>query len=260
MRIRQQFERRAPLAVFVEREAVTFRFFRRERNRIGEFARGIQRRRFFRVEFRARGADAADGNSFVGQTLIGIVGAQLQAIFGARREHAIRLADAARNEIVDHHADIGFGAIENYFVAVAGQRRRVETCKKSLCRSLFVAGGAVDLAGEKQARAAVLFAASDAVRADRRSRIRWRSRAARTSRFPIRELSRPARAELLPAATSKFRSDKRCVVETFRLQKNLMAVALAEFYDLVFDRRTIARARCSRFARNTSASDARWRG
>ena len=32
------------------------------------------------------------------------------------------------------------------------------------------------------------------------------------------------------------------IVEPFRLQKNLMAVALAEFDDLVFDRRTIARA------------------
>src|SRR6185503_3156533 len=32
------------------------------------------------------------------------------------------------------------------------------------------------------------------------------------------------------------------VVETLRLQKNLMAVALAELHDLVFDRRTIARA------------------
>ena len=44
IRIRQQFKRRAPLAVFVEREAVTLGFFRRERNRIGEFARGFQRR------------------------------------------------------------------------------------------------------------------------------------------------------------------------------------------------------------------------
>ena len=33
------------------------------------------------------------------------------------------------------------------------------------------------------------------------------------------------------------------IVETFRLQENLMAVALAEFDDLVFDRRTITRAR-----------------
>src|SRR5262245_56886983 len=32
------------------------------------------------------------------------------------------------------------------------------------------------------------------------------------------------------------------IVETFGLQKNLVPVALAEFYDLVFDRRTIARS------------------
>ena len=45
---------------------------------------------------------------------------------------------------------ISFGAIENDFAALAGYRRRIETCKKSLCRSLFVACGAVDLAGQKQ--------------------------------------------------------------------------------------------------------------
>src|SRR5581483_1340855 len=31
------------------------------------------------------------------------------------------------------------------------------------------------------------------------------------------------------------------IVETFRLQKNLVAVALAELHDLVFDRRAVAR-------------------
>ena len=44
------------------------------------------------------------------------------------------------------------------------------------------------------------------------------------------------------------------IVETFRLQKNLMAVALAELHDLVFDRRTITRtAACdlSRIHRRT---------
>ena len=31
------------------------------------------------------------------------------------------------------------------------------------------------------------------------------------------------------------------IVETFRLEKNLMAVTLAEFYDFIFDRRTVTR-------------------
>ena len=44
------------------------------------------------------------------QALVGIVGAQAQAVFGARGEHAIGLRDAARHQVVDHHAHIAVGA------------------------------------------------------------------------------------------------------------------------------------------------------
>ena len=46
VRIRQQLERGAALSVFVEREAVTLGFLRRQRNRFGEFARVVERGRF----------------------------------------------------------------------------------------------------------------------------------------------------------------------------------------------------------------------
>ena len=52
----------------------------------------------------------------------------------------------------------------------------------------------------------------------------------------------------------------RVVVEPFRLEEDLVAVALAEADDLVLDRRAIARAAALRSARNTSASGAHWRG
>ena len=74
------------------------------------------------VEGGARRADAAERDALVGQPLVGVVGAQRQAIFGARGEHAIGLADALGDEIVDHHAEIGFGAVEDAPAPPAGQR------------------------------------------------------------------------------------------------------------------------------------------
>ena len=72
----------------------------------------------------ARRPDAADRDALVGQPLIGVVGAQGQPIFGARGEHAIGLGDAARHEIVDHHAEIAFGAVEHDRRSAAGAARR----------------------------------------------------------------------------------------------------------------------------------------
>ena len=60
-----------------------------------------------------RRADAADRDALAGQPLIGVVGPQRQPIFGPRGEHPIRLGDAAGHQIVDHHAEIAFGAVEH---------------------------------------------------------------------------------------------------------------------------------------------------
>ena len=49
-------------------------------------------------------ADAAKRDASPGQPLIGIVGAQRKAIFGARGEHAVGLAHALHHQIVDHDA------------------------------------------------------------------------------------------------------------------------------------------------------------
>ena len=76
---------------------------------------------FFFVHACAFGANAADRNSLIGQPLVGIVGTQLQSILRARREHAIRFAYAARDEIVDHHTEIRLRAIDDGFVALACQ-------------------------------------------------------------------------------------------------------------------------------------------
>src|ERR1044072_9493090 len=50
------------------------------------------------------GRDAADGDRLGGEPGGGIVGAQAEAIFGARGEHPVRLRDAPEDEGGDHHA------------------------------------------------------------------------------------------------------------------------------------------------------------
>ena len=217
------------------------RFLRRQRHRLRERARVVQGVALHFVQARPHGADATERDAFAGETLIGVVGAQLQTIFGARREHAVGLADAARHEIVDHHADVGFGAIENDFIAVTGQRGCVETGQKPLRRSLFVTGGAVDLASEKQPaqtfrfQCRLQFARIDAIIFDR---------VTRTDELGLLQSGNGRDQSVLHVFRQRCRNAVRIngvVVESFRLEKNLMAVAFAEFYDLVFDRRTVTR-------------------
>ncbi len=115
----------------------------------------IERRGLGAERRRPRRPDAADRDALRGQPLIGIVGAQGQPVLGARREHAVRLGDAARHQIVDHHAEIALGAIEHDLARRPRPRGGVETRHKSLRGSLFVAGRAVDLAGQEQPGAAL---------------------------------------------------------------------------------------------------------
>ena len=89
------------------------RFARRDDKLPRHRPRRIEPRHLGAMRPRPHRADAAERNTPVRQALIGIVGAQRQPIFGARGEHAIGLGDAAGDEIVDHHAEIAFGAVEH---------------------------------------------------------------------------------------------------------------------------------------------------
>ena len=140
------------------------------------------------------GADAAERDALFGQPLVGVVGAQRQPVFGARGEHAIGLADAAGDEIVDHHPEIGFGAVEARGAAPAGLARGVDPGDQALRGRLLVAGRAVDLAGEDRARRRGASPGWRRARADRCSRIRSRSRAGRCARFRAQEWSRRSAA------------------------------------------------------------------
>ena len=54
------------------------------------------------------------------EAAVGIVGAQGQAVLGTAGEHAVGLGHAARDEVVDHDAEIGLAAVEDERVAALG--------------------------------------------------------------------------------------------------------------------------------------------
>ena len=118
----------------------------------------------------------------------------VKPVLGARREHAVRLGDAPRDEIVDHHAQIGFGAIEHDWRApLARTHCGVETSDKSLGGSLFIAGRAVDLTGQEKARNTLRFQRRMELAGDRHGRTRSHSPAAQRARARAPEWRRRGR-------------------------------------------------------------------
>src|SRR5687767_10269563 len=81
---------------------------------------------------------------------VGVVLTQQQTIFRATREHSIRLARAARDEIVDEHADVGFVATRPPRRAILHAQRRIDAGENALRRGFLVSSRTVDLASKKK--------------------------------------------------------------------------------------------------------------
>ena len=108
----KQIERGAADAVLIDLEAMPSGFVRREGQRGQLRPCGVKLRALGLKGLRPLWPNRAEIDALAGQPLVGIIGPQAQPIFGARGEHAIRLGNAARHEIVDHHAEVGLGPVE----------------------------------------------------------------------------------------------------------------------------------------------------
>src|SRR5215469_18805790 len=86
------------------------------------------------------------------EAAIGIIDAQVQPELGTRREHAIRLVRSLADKVVDEDGCVGLGAIENQRRLTLYLERGIDTRHDALACGLFVAAGAVDLAGKVEAR------------------------------------------------------------------------------------------------------------
>ena len=97
-------------------------------------------------------ADQAKIDPSRGQALVRIVRSQGQTVFGAGREHPIRLGDTARHQDHRSRPDIGFGPIKERIGFAAAIPDGIQTGDQALRAGLLISGGAIDLPGEKQSR------------------------------------------------------------------------------------------------------------
>ena len=146
------------------------------------------------------------------------------------------------HQVIDENADIGPRPVEHDRRRASRQPRRIEPGEQALSRRLLIAGGAVDLAsqeepGNRAGLERVLQGARideiilDGVTGTQHSRS-----------FQSRNgLEQAALHILRQGGRDPVRID-RVVVEPLGLEKDLVAVAVAEPADLVFDRWAIARA------------------
>ena len=176
------------------------------------------------------------------QAQVGVVLAQQQAIFRAAREHPIRLARAARDEIVDQHADVGLVAARPPRRALLHAQRRIDAGEDALRGGLFVAGRAVDLAREEQAgdelrlQAVLQVARIEVVVLDRVAGPRHVRALEARDRAHQRELHVERQAGRDAVRVDLVRR------QAFRLDEDLVRGLVGEAMHLVLDRRAVARA------------------
>ena len=89
--------------------------------------------------------------AFFRQTHICIVLPQQQTVLCPGGHHPIRFPVFLRHQIIDQHADIRFGTIQNQRFFSLDLPRCIDPGDQSLCRRLFIAGASVKLAGTEQA-------------------------------------------------------------------------------------------------------------
>ena len=199
-------------------------------------------------------ADKPRLNPEGGQPLISIVRPQRQTIFSARGEHPIGFRDPASDEVIDHHADIALRAVNRKNALarrnIIGRAPRTGRARAPRCISardqalgagLFIAGGAVDLPGEE--KPAELFGFKARIEIPRIDIIIF-DRIAVADHLRVLKPRDRRKESVLHRRRQRGRNPvriDRVIFEPFRLEENLMALALFKTDDLVFDRRAIAR-------------------
>ena len=229
------------MAVPVQRQTVFGRFIGGDRQRLRQGLRRLERGHLRGMPLRTRLPYAAQCNPLIGQALVGVIGPQGQAVLRPRGEHPVRFGDSAGYEIVDHHAEIAVGAVENDRLSVARGQCCIQACNNSLRRRLFIAGGAVDLASQEKPRqplglqCRLQFAGIDMVVFD------GVARPNHPGPFQTRDGRKDCKLDLFGQRGRDAVGIDGRILEPFRLQEDLMAVAVAEADDFVLDRRAIAR-------------------
>ena len=86
------------------------------------------------------------------QAQVGVIGAEHQAVFGARSEDPVGLVHAFRDQVVYHHAQVGLVAAQDKRGFAQGLKSGVDARDKPLARGFLVTGGPVHLTGHEKPR------------------------------------------------------------------------------------------------------------
>ncbi len=81
---------------------------------------------------------------------ISIIFPQLQTVFCPTGKHPVRLCNPPCHQIIHHDPQVSLMAQGRPSITVTGGTRRIESGKQSLCCSLFVPRGPIDLTGKIQ--------------------------------------------------------------------------------------------------------------
>ncbi len=186
--------------------------------------------------------DEAELSTHGRQAQVRVVFPQEQAVLGAAREHAIGLARAAGDEVVDQHAEVTLAALRHPGLAALHLERGVDAGDQALGGGFFVAGGAVDLAGEVQP--------ADELGLERGAQVPRIEEVVLdgvAGAGEMRILEAADRAHELPLHVERQAGRDAVRIDLVGLQalgldENLVRGLVGEAHDLVFDRRAVARA------------------
>ena len=173
------------------------------------------------------------------QAQVRVVDPQQQAMFGPRREHAVRLETSPGREVVDHDPDVGLAAPQHPAALAAGAPGRVDPRHQTLSRRFLVSRGAVDLPGEIEPRD---FPGLQGQPQLRRLDEVVLDRVARTQHDRVLQPRQRGDNLLLHVSRQAHRAAADVDlghVQPFRLKEDLVPLAVRKPHHLVFQRRAV---------------------
>src|ERR1700722_12996033 len=184
----------------------------------------------------------ADSAAVRGQAAVGVVDPEVEAKLGARGEHAIGFVGALGDQIIDENRGVGFGAIQNQRRVLLYLECGVDASHQSLAGSLFVAAGAVDLAGQE--KVGDLFGFEGAFEFGRVDGVVFDgvTRPQHVGILEARDLLQNLKLHFHRQGCAHAVDVNLVSVQTFRFEEKLVSHLVGELDDLVLDRRAIARA------------------
>ena len=85
-----------------------------------------------------------------GQSHVGIILTEQDAVFRSRSKHTVRLIHTFGYEVVNQYTDVSFVASQHERLATVAVQVCVDTCNDALSAGFLVSGCAVHLSGEEQ--------------------------------------------------------------------------------------------------------------